>query len=269
MKKTINYKKDLAFDDTVSSITSISLECNFSEDDERVDGSFLIEGTYKSHELSLNKKSFKYDLPFREEIANLVKESSKVEIEDFTYELEDNTLKINIDYEITYEEELIEEEFDEEAFNRFLESHEVDIVSHKEEKEPKLEDNLEILDEDTIIQPEDCRNESVEEASEPEVLEPAIKEEAREETLEPVIKEETREINLEPIISNDPVETTILKNIDKEEKYITYHVHVCENDDTFESISKKFNTTTEEIRAYNEFDEIKIGLKLIIPVKDE
>lgn len=251
MKKTINYNKEISIEDNVSSITSISLECSYNENRSNVDGIFLIEGSYKTHELSLNKKDFRFELPFNNELENIKEETANIEIEDFTYELEDNVLKVNIDYELSYEEEEkgeeIEEteeekdEYNEEEFERFLREHEVDVISFNDNQESeKVEESEDIqAEDDTFLEGE-------------EVLE----------------EEETR-VTLEPQESEELLEETLLNNISKEEKYITYHVYVCENDDTMESISQKFNISKDEIRDYNDFDEIKIGLKLIIPVKDE
>ena len=251
MKKTINYNKEISIEDNVSSITSISLECSYNENRNKVDGIFLIEGSYKTHELSLNKKDFRFELPFNNELENIKEETANIEIEDFTYELEDNVLKVNIDYELSYEEQVreeepeeieeVKEEYDEEEFERFLSEHEVDVVSFNDSQEEALEETEENKDEedDTFLEGEKVRED-----------------------------EETR-VTLEPQESEELLEDTLLNNISKEEKYITYHVYVCENDDTMESISQKFNISKDEIRDYNEFDEIKIGLKLIIPVKDE
>ena len=250
MKKIINYENEISIEDNVASITSISLECSYNENRNNVDGVFLIEGSYKTHELSLNKKDFRYELPFNNELENFKDETAHVEIEDFTYELEDNTLKVNIDYELSYEEaeeiEEIQEEFNEEEFERFLSEHEVDVVSFKDEE------GLEAEKVNEEIEPEDREEEMQLEEIE------AIEEEKNDRT-----------ITLEPQENNDSVEETLLNNIPKDEKYITYHVYVCENDDTIESISKKYNITKEEIFDYNNTEEIRGGVKLIIPVKDE
>ena len=86
------------------------------------------------------------------------------------------------------------------------------------------------------------------------------------------VENDEREVNIIASPEEDDGTSTtnvILNNIEKEEKYITYHVYICESDDTFESISEKFKTTTEEIREYNDIDDIEYGRKIIIPVKDE
>lgn len=254
MKKVYNLKKELPFSENISSITSISLDTTFNETKEGFEGKFLVEGNYKTHELSLNKKEFKYDIDFKEEIDALEEGSLNLEVEDFTYELEDNNLVIYIDYNVTYDEEKNDDEFNEEEFERFLEDHEVDIVNlnnNEEQNEIKLVQ--EIKEEPEEINEED-EDEEVE-GKEPEEMD-------TQENLE-------RDVTITPSVDESDATEVILKTIDKEEKYITYHVYVCEEDDTFESISEKFKTTKEEIREYNDIADIEYGRKIIIPVKDE
>ena len=243
MKKQINFQKEIPLEDTVSSITSISLECNFSEEERVLQGTFLVEGSYKTHELSINKKDFHYDLPFSCELENAISNTANVEITDFTYELNDNSLFVDIDYELSYDEEEIKDEFDEDEFREFMKNHEVDLVSFEE----------------------DCKEEDTPEEEITEEEEEIVE---SEENLEENSSDE-RNVTILPAVDDSSVEETLLNNINKEEKYITYHVYVCEENDTLESICEKFNISKEEIRDYNNFDEVKFGIKLIIPVKDE
>lgn len=247
MKKIINLKKEIPFEENISNITSISLDYTMKENQEEIEGVFLIEGSYKTHELSLNKKEFKFEIPFNETIENLKENTANIEVEDFTYDFAPDNLTIDIDYELTYEENDESDEFNEEEFERFLQDHEVDIVNLKEEPqeevrvdEEDLEDNKEELNEEEFA-------------------------------IESNVDDEAREISIIPEEDDSDADAlpAILNNLNKEEKYITYHVYVCENDDTLESISEKFQTTKEEIREYNDIDDIEYGRKIIIPVKDE
>lgn len=260
MKKAFNFKKEISMSENVSSITSISLETSFNEGSNCVEGVFLVEGNYKTHELSLNKKEFKYELPFKETIENLKEGSLDVEVEDFTYDVEDNTLTVDIDYEVNYEENEIPDEFNEEEFERFLSDHEVDIVNMNEENEVKLVEERPIeLEESTLSETEEIEEETCE-------VEETMNEEIN------LCENDERDVNLVATPDEDngaSATNAILNSIDKEEKYITYHVYICESDDTFESISEKFKTTKEEIREYNDIDDIEYGRKIIIPVKDE
>ena len=88
------------------------------------------------------------------------------------------------------------------------------------------------------------------------------------------IEEEQKLDNLEEekelVIEDRTIENTIIENISqKEDLYITYHVYVCDETDTLESIKSKYNTTEDVLREYNDSLEITCGMKLIIPCQDE
>lgn len=239
MKETLKYNKEIEFDNTISEISSISLECTYNEASCAASGVFLVEGSYKSFEL-FDEENFRYELPFEEEIKNLKENSLNIEINDFTYEIDANKLIVDIDYTVSYEENDNEEDYlDEEELNRFLEEHEVDVISFKDEDQERQEEiegnESDNNEEDTIIMDEEINT-----------------------------IEEPEEQNEERLL-----EETILSSINQEEKYITYHVYVCENDDTLESISKKYNLSINEIIEYNNIEEVKGGMKLILPAKDE
>lgn len=250
MKETLKYNKEIEFENTISEIASISLECTYNEDNRNANGVFLIEGSYKSFEL-FDEESFRYELPFEKQIDNLKESTLSIEINDFTYEINANKLLIDIDYTISYEKD--EDYLDEEELNRFLEDHEVDVISFKEEKteEPENEEEVRLIEEVPVAESSDNYED----------------ERNKEMTLE-----ETN-INIEAVDDNEDkdrlIEDTILSNISKEEKYITYHVYIVENDDTLESISKKYNVSINEIIEYNNIEELKGGMKLILPAKDE
>lgn len=246
MKENLKYHKEIEFSNSISEISSISLECTYKELERAASGAFIIEGSYKSFEL-FDEENFRFELPFEERINNLKENSLKIEINDFTYEIDANKLLIDIDYIISYDEA---DYLDEEELNRFLEDHEVDVISFKEEKDETPEEKIEEV-------------RLIEEVSEEEIKE-EIKEEPEETS--PSIEEipDTKEPEEERLI-----EDTILSNINQEEKYITYHVYICESDDTLESISKKYNLSINEIIEYNNVEEITSGMKLILPAKDE
>lgn len=88
----------------------------------------------------------------------------------------------------------------------------------------------------------------------------------------PEITEEELNQEAEPIREEKPEEQK--ENIEKEEiidpslseeAYVTYHVHIVKSDDTLESIAKKYNTTINEIKKYNNIDTLELKSKLIIP----
>ena len=60
MNLIIPFEKVVKFDTPVSEISSISLEHEITKNEREVLGNFIIKGTYKEYELSLNKKDFSF-----------------------------------------------------------------------------------------------------------------------------------------------------------------------------------------------------------------
>lgn len=96
-----------------------------------------------------------------------------------------------------------------------------------------------------------------------EVLEDTNREEEIEET-----KEENEieiPINSNVEIGNKPeniVMDNVINNIDT---YITYHVYNIKENDNLEDIAKNYHSTKDLIMEYNNVDEIKEGMKIIVP----
>ena len=198
MKKIIPFGKDIEFDTNVAEINSISLEHTLKLKEENlVSGEFIVSGTYKMTDTSLNTDNFEYKIPF--DISIDKKYDTKdidIDINDFYYEVINNKiLSINIEVSI-------------------------DGLKEKEEKE--------------VVE-------------EPEVLE---------ETLE--------NGNLERKESEESAKS-IFEDLDENERYSVYKVHVVTENDTIENILQKYEITKEELEAYNDLKDMQIGDKLIIP----
>ncbi len=261
MKDIIKYSETCVFPNNIAEVTSISLECNYECDEERITGNFLIEGTYRAFELSINQDNFSYKLPFEYPFNQKVdEESALVNINDFTYDIDNKELKLDIEYEVTADiiEEPEEEFVDESEFERFIMENDVDVIDLSEnslEEENVSEEETPII-EDDIIQEIIYNDEDVIE-SQPE--------------------EEVRDINIEENIvtevsgeSEDAISNTIINNIrTKEDEYITYHIYVCTDSDTLESISNKYKISVDILKNYNDIDTISAGVKLIIPGSNE
>ena len=198
MKKIIPFSKDIEFDTNVAEINSISLEHTLKLKEENlVSGEFIVSGTYKMTDTSLNTDNFEYKIPF--DISIDKKYDTKdidIDINDFYYEVINNKiLSINIEVSI-------------------------DGLKEKEEKE--------------VVE-------------EPEVLE---------ETLE--------NDNLERKESEESAKS-IFEDLDENERYSVYKVHVVTENDTIENILQKYEITKEELEAYKDLKDMQIGDKLIIP----
>lgn len=113
MKKIVPFKKNIEFESNIAEISSISLEHTLKLKDENlVLGEFIISGTYKMTEASLNVDPFEYKLPF--DISIDKKYDTKnidVDINDFYYEVINNEiLSINIEVVLDGLEEKKEKE---------------------------------------------------------------------------------------------------------------------------------------------------------------
>lgn len=162
MNCIIPFTKDINFKTNIAKILSVSLEHEYTANPMEVLGNFTISGEYKVHEVSINKESFEYVLPFS---VNLTKEidinSVDFDIVNFTYEVvDDDTLRVNIEYSINAIE--LPEEKEEVTIDELLDEIDEDVRAEieeekedvKEEKEEVLEtDNRDITDEakETIL----------------------------------------------------------------------------------------------------------------------
>ena len=113
MNLIIPFEKVVKFDTPVSEISSISLEHEITKNAKEVLGNFIIKGTYKEYELSLNKKDFSFTLPFSVEIAsNIDINTLDFTVDNFTYDLIDKDLTVKIDYIVKADEKKEEPTFE-------------------------------------------------------------------------------------------------------------------------------------------------------------
>ena len=146
MNILIPFEKTIKFSSPICEITKISLEHDYTINDESILGNFYVSGEYRCNEISVNTLEFKETLPFNVEINNTVKKDTvDVEISDFTYEIVDKeSIKVCIEYKVSAEiEEPVEMErvdvdFEEEL--EHLNDLELDATEDKEEVETKEED---------------------------------------------------------------------------------------------------------------------------------
>lgn len=113
MKKIISFDKNLEFKSMIGDISSISLDHTLKfTDRSNINGEFIISGSYKLTEASRLEDKFEFKVPVEiilNEILDL--ESTNIEIEDFSYKIENNdTLICHIEIRIEGVEEVILEE---------------------------------------------------------------------------------------------------------------------------------------------------------------
>lgn len=149
MNYIIPFEKTIDFGCQVREICSISLEHEITKNDTEVLGNFLLKGTYKEHELSVNTSDFNFTVPFCVEIAKDIDLSTlEVSIDNFTYELNNNGLDIKIDYYVNADEIRHEEEVDEDEDLLDL----IEEVGEKEGQEEIKNDTQEVRNEEIITE---------------------------------------------------------------------------------------------------------------------
>lgn len=248
MRELINFKQELLFKNNIAEISSISLECDYDIKDNTVSGNFIIEGSYRSHEISLNKENFSYKIPFEYTFKETIEEGSAlVNVKDFTYNIDSDVLLVDIEYEVLADKSDVQVFEEQRDFEEFLKEHEVEI-------------------EEPLLVEEDLRNDVPIE----ENAENSIKENQE------MIDEEIPLIVGDPILEEDrtsemrEVTQNIINDIDsRENTYITYHIHICDESDSIDTISMKYKISIDTIREYNGIDIISPGMKIIIPCSDE
>jgi len=246
----IPFENTLEFKTNISEITKMSLEHDFNVNDSAVLGNFYISGEYRVHEVSVNKESFNYTLPFTVELRDdIKKETLEFNIEDFSYDIVDNNkLKVNIEYSLKAEVE----EKEEELFERI--------------NEDELESELAFIDSflEDEIEKEETEIVEVEEKSETK--------ECAKETFE--IEEEKEKVEVVNDIKDERInkeqEKTIMDTIkDGDDTFVTYHIHVVKDSETVESICSMYGVTNSLISDYNNINSMTIGDKILIPKVDE
>ena len=239
MNQVYTLDTDFLFKSKIYEITSISVEQNFEVNSSNIYADFIVSGSYRLHEISINKEDFSFKLPFIHEIrSNVNLDTVNLEITDFTYELNNNDeLHVHIEYIVSGEQSLIEFA-DEKDLNEFLNKTDAEVVDLTED-EPRFK-----------------------EVSKEEILNIPAEDSKKEEKEEP--KEEIKEDKPSEISTNN-----IIGSINADETYVKYHVHTVMQNDTLEGILDKYKITLTELKKYNTFEALEVNMKLVIPENEE
>lgn len=244
MNCKIPFTKDILFEKKLYEITSISLEHEIKIEDNTLNGNFIVTGDFKSHEVSVNKEAFSYVLPFVIDLdEDIDTDTVEFMIEDFTYEVvENNTLRVNIDFNVIASKKEIEEEKAEEEI--FRDAAEL----FQEEPSEEVEEKVEVIKE---------KEEKIEDKTKDEIEDrvpvaiPSVE----------VVEEEKIEKAQEEVIINN------ITGDDNE--YTTYHIHLVSDGESVETICTMYNSNLNILSEYNDLGELSNGDKLIIPDKNE
>jgi len=246
MNCIIPFEKRVSFTNPVKEICSISLEHEITQNENEVLGNFIISGTYKEHELSVNTSEFKFVIPFNVELTNRIeRDTLEFSIDNFTYDIDGADMIVKIDYIVNAddvrEDVIIEPE---EILDPF------DLISDDEEENVESE---EIKEEEIAHIKEDKRHEEI----------------IKEPTVEPVVTLEVEENKPEPEEERDEVDPQIVSSLETENDYMTYHIHIVKESETAESIALTYKMTKDDLEKFNVLDNLMQGDKLIIPLLDE
>lgn len=251
MKKIIPFSKNIKFNTKIYEITSISLENTLSiEDNGEISGEFIVSGDYKMNDTSINTEPFIYGLPFNITLDEYYDtDKIKIDIDDFKYEIiNEEVLKVDID--VMIEGTIKLEEKEEKEDNNIQPDIIIDARKMKEETKEDIpkKDYIDIIDEE----------------SESMQLEKDLFKES-DGNVKEVINQNDNE--KDTINQNDNLQvTSIFENFDSsEDKYISYYVHIVRENENIEEISMKYNISLEDLKEYNNMDEITLGSKIIIP----
>lgn len=237
MKQIIPFVKDISLAPKIYEVTSIALEHNLKmENSDSVVGSFTVSGKYRINNISINEEVFEESIPFDITLDSKY-DASKVtiDIDDFYYEIiNDEFLRVHIDVLV---DNLVYEKKEVEKPKEIIKEEREEISTIINERNDDLmNDNVNLSDkkEDTLIREEDAKTSK---------------------------KDEERESDI-----TNKIETGLF---DKEEKYITYKVHIVRDTETIDEITTKYNVSKEELEKYNDLNNIVLGTKIIIPISNE
>ena len=263
MKKIVPFSKEIPFKTRIAEVTDIEVTHSLKVDNNNeITGSFLVDGTYKIMDESINEEEFSYDLPFTVDVNdNYDLSDVSIKINDFYFEIiNEEILKINIELEINNvkEREVLparcyDDEEDELDFDEFDDIDEIDIDDIIPDKEDKKDINN--INEINKINKTDILDEFKDDVIPLEIDKRPNK-----------VKINNNNDNINESKSNI---TDMFSNINKEDTYISYYVYLIRDNDTLDTILNKYKITKEDLEMYNDLNDLKVGKKLIIPCSNE
>lgn len=236
MKIIIPFKKEVVFKETISEVTSISLEETLSINKDILKGNFLITGEYLVSDNSKTVLPFNLDLPLAIALDEEYDTKSAIcDIDDFYYEIVNNQkLAISIDI----------------CVDKLKKKEMVDINNKVDNLKEENRNDIDKINDKTIK--EQLEN-----------LERCVDLDDAE------YSKEDSYIKKDNIISSFEGEKEIksLFNGMQQEQYLSYTIYIVRENDNIDEIMEKYNVDIETLREYNNINELKIGDKIIIPNK--
>lgn len=225
MNQKIEFKKDCMLKTYVSSITDISLTHNYKILDDTIEGYFDVTGSYKVTMSSVETESFMFTIPFTIALSSLIDKD--------TIDLKLSDFNYSVEKDVLHLKMFLDMDYQE--------------IEIKED----TEDNEEI---DNMI------NDLMDKESTTNIKSPS---EFHNEVMLDNVIDSKEEVSSKENVSEKNFNTIF--NEVKESNFSKYKVYIMRSEDTLESILVKYNVTMDEIKEYNDIDNINIGSKIVIP----
>lgn len=271
VKKIIPFRKDLEFNTPLYEVTSISLEHHLTKkSDTLISGNFIISGDYKQTESSENKDPFNFTLPFDIDLATKIDlDDMLLDVDDFYYETGKNTLKVNIDLLLDATEigepekekedreninEKDAESIDSNTYNDNEASRVPDEFNDINYKKPQLENLPNSLD-NSGVSLDDIQNDNF--------MDSINNDNVSDNGTSNIVNSNININENQNINENN----NLFASFETADTYTAYRVYLIKEDDTIDTILKKYNVTKDDLSAYNDLSDIKYGDKIIIPYK--
>lgn len=225
MNQKIEFKKDCMLKTYVSSITDISLTHDYKILDDTIEGYFDVTGSYKVTMSSVETESFMFTIPFTIALSSLIDKD--------TIDLKLSDFNYSVEKDVLHLKMFLDMDYQE--------------IEIKED----TEDNEEI---DNMI------NDLIDKESTTDIKSPS---EFHNEVMLDNVLDSNEEVSTKEEVSEKNFNTIF--NEVKESNFSKYKVYIMRSEDTLESILVKYNVTMDEIKEYNDIDNINIGSKIVIP----
>lgn len=225
MNQKIEFKKDCMLKTYVSSITDISLTHDYKILDDTIEGYFDVTGSYKVTMSSVETESFMFTIPFTIALSSLIDKD--------TIDLKLSDFNYSVEKDVLHLKMFLDMDYQE--------------IEIKED----IEDNEEI---DNMI------NDLMDKESTTNIKSPS---EFHNEVMLDNVLDSKEEVSTKEKVSEKNFNTIF--NEVKESNFSKYKVYIMRSEHTLESILVKYNVTMDEIKEYNDIDNINIGSKIVIP----
>lgn len=225
MNQKIEFKKDCMLKTYVSSITDISLTHDYKILDDTIEGYFDVTGSYKVTMSSVETESFMFTIPFTIALSSLIDKD--------TIDLKLSDFNYSVEKDVLHLKMFLDMDYQE--------------IEIKED----TEDNEKI---DNMI------NDLIDKESTTDIKSPS---EFHNEVMLDNVIDSKEEVSTKEKVSEKNFNTIF--NEVKESNFSKYKVYIMRSEDTLESILVKYNVTMDEIKEYNDIDNINIGSKIVIP----